>query len=105
MSVTHVHDWYFKPDGDIDEGIAAMVEYVDYLKANEPGLELSLWLRDRDSPRHFFHIAVYDSLESLERASNSEGTDQFVERLYPEMDESTHTYPTCDVILSSGGTL
>lgn len=105
MSVAHVHDWQFKPDGDIDEGIASMVEYVDFLKANVPGLEISLWLKDQENPLRYFHIAVFDSEDSLEMASDSQGTERFVNRLYPEIDESTHTYPTCNVFLSSGGNL
>lgn len=100
MSVTRVHDWRFRPDGDVEEGIAAMREYVSYLR-ERPGCLHSLWLRSREDPLRFFHVAVFaDDAAMLETSASGE-TERFVERLYPEIDESTHTAPECDVILSS----
>lgn len=57
MTVTVVNEWYFKDDGDKEEGLAAAGDYVAYMKANEPELLLSLWLKDRDNPYHYFHIS------------------------------------------------
>lgn len=101
MSVVDLHDWHFREDGDLEEGIAAIREYVQYLKDEEPGMQLSLWLRDQEDPLRYFHVAVYQDHVALERARRSAGTARFVDRLYPEIDEETHTAPECDVILSS----
>jgi len=106
MSITIVNEWYFKEDGDIDEGLDAAAEYVTYMKANNPELELSLWLQDRSDPLHFFHVSVFASHEAAERERQSEGTRWFTERLYPEIHvDETFTQPECDVVLSSGAQL
>lgn len=106
MSVVVVNDWQFTEAGDIEEGLEAATEYVRYFEEDVPELELSLWLRDRENPRHFFHIAVYRSDAALQREFKSAGTERFVERLYPEIrQDETFTAPVCDVVLSSGATL
>lgn len=38
MSVTVVNDWKFLQDGDLQEGMSAIREYMAYLSENEPGL-------------------------------------------------------------------
>jgi quinol monooxygenase YgiN len=106
MSVTIVNEWFFKEDGDIDEGLAAAADYVAYMKTNNPGLELSLWLQDHNNPLHFFHVSVFASQEVAERERKSEGTKRFTDRLYPEIHlDETFTQPECDVVLSSGAQL
>lgn len=106
MSVTVVNDWRFKEDGNIEKGMKAAADLVDYFKANFPEVQLSLWLRDRGNPRRFFHITVFDSLEALSRVRESQGIQAFVEQLFPEIiHDHTYTSPACDVVLSGGGTL
>lgn len=65
MSVTIVNDWKFKEGGNIHKGLAAAAELVEYFKANEPQMRLSLWLRDRNNPLRFFHITVFDTYEAF----------------------------------------
>ena len=105
MSVTIVNDWKFKEGGNIDKGLAAAAELIDYFKANEPRMRLSLWLRDRNDPLRFFHITVFDTYEAFQKICQTEGIQRFVEQLYPEIDQASHVAPECDVVLSSGGTL
>ena len=40
MSVTIVNDYFFKPDGDINEGKEAAAKLVEYFKAEIPEVEL-----------------------------------------------------------------
>jgi len=106
MSITIVNEWYFKEDGDVDEGLAAAAEYVASMRANNPQLELSLWLQDHDNPLHFFHVSVFASQEAAERERQSEATRRFTNRLYPEIHlDETFTHPECAVVLSSGAQL
>ena len=42
MALTIVNDYFFKPDGDVEEGKAAAAELVEYFKADVPEVELSL---------------------------------------------------------------
>jgi len=71
MSVTVVHDYYFKPDGDIAEGKAAAAEFVEFLKTL-PANQMTLWLEDRENPLHHFHINVFDTLEEFEAVLETE---------------------------------
>lgn len=105
MSITIVNDWKFKQGGDVDEGLAAAAELVEYFRANEPEIRLSLWLRDRNDPLRFFHITVFDKYETFQSICQSKGILRFVERLYPHIVEQSHTAPECDVVLSSGAVL
>jgi quinol monooxygenase YgiN len=101
MSVTVVHDYYFKPDGDVAEGKAAAKEFVDFLKA-QPGNQLTLWLEDRENPLHHFHINVFDSLDAFEKLLESDEVKRFSDRLYLHTARRTHVAPLCDVWLAQG---
>ncbi|MCI0355803.1 MAG: hypothetical protein L0099_12300 [Acidobacteria bacterium] len=102
MSVTIVNDYDFKPEGDVAKGKAAAAELVDFFKANFPEVQLSLWLEDRDNPRHHYHITVFDTLEAVERVKKSDGIKRFVEILFPHIARSTYISPVCDVWLLDG---
>jgi hypothetical protein len=101
MSVTVVHDYYFKPDGDVAEGKAAAAAFVDYL-TTLPAVQLTLWLEDRENPLHHFHINVFDSIEDLEQVAETDEVKQFTARLYPQTARRTHLAPLCDVWLAEG---
>lgn len=102
MSVTMVNDWCFKEDADIEEGMAAIREYVAYLKENEPELEQSLWIATRDNPLRYFHVATFASQAALDRQRESTGTGHFVDRLYPLIDMDTLSQPHGPVVVSAG---
>ena len=101
MSVTVVHDYYFKPDGDVAEGKAAAAAFVDYLKTL-PAVQLTLWLEDRENSLHHFHINVFDAIEDLEQVAQTEEVQAFTARLYPQTARRTHLAPLRDVWLAEG---
>lgn len=106
MGLTVVNDWRFKEDGDIEKGMKAAEELVHYFRDQVPEVQLSLWLRDRDNPLHFYHITVFDSPAALKKVRESAGIQRFVEKLFPEIvHDETYVSPACDTWLSSGGTL
>jgi hypothetical protein len=102
MSITIVNDYFFKPDGDIEEGKAAAAALVDYFNKEVPEVELSLWLASRDNPQHHYHITVFSTDEVVEEVRNSDAIMKFTDRLYPHIDHSTFISPACDVWLADG---
>ncbi len=67
MSLTIVNDYFFKPDGNVDEGEAAAAELVEYFSAEVPEVESSLWLEANEDfsagpkgadVRHEGHVMV-----------------------------------------------
>lgn len=102
MSITVVHDYYFKPQGDVAAGKAAAADLVRYFTQEVPEVQLSLWLEDHENPLHHFHINVFDSLEAFERVRESPAVAHFTQRLYPHTARATHTAPVCDVWLVNG---
>ena len=101
MSVTVVHDYYFKPEGDVTEGKAAAAEFVEFLK-EFPGNQMTLWLEDRENALHHFHINVFDSHEAFQKVLKTDEVKRFSDRLYPHTARRTHTAPLCDVWLAQG---
>lgn len=102
MAFTVVNDYFFKPDGDVAEGMAAAAELVEFFNDGVPEVQLSLWLKGRENPLHHYHITVFDSPEALECIRESQAIERFVRRLYPHIDQSTFISPGCDVWLASG---
>jgi len=102
MTTTIVNDYFFKPDGDVEEGKAAATELVDAFKSDFPEVQLSLWLQSRENPLHHYHITVFDNAEVVDRVKKSKAIERFVGRLFPLIDHSTYVSPLCDVWLSNG---
>ena len=106
MSVTIVNEWWFKDDANIDEGKAAALELVEYMRANEPSVQLSLWLQDRNDPLHHFHITVFDDHESLMNLRESEAIRRFIDKFWPLIvRDETYKSPACDAWLCSVGNI
>lgn len=102
MSVTVINEWRFLAEADLDDGMAAIHEYMTYLRDERTGLQQSLWLRATDDPLRFYHIATYTTREDLDRERTSDGTARFVERLYPLIDETSVAQPTGVVTANTG---
>jgi len=102
MTITIVNDYFFKPDGDVEEGKAAAAELVEVFKRDFPEVQLSLWLESNENPLHHYHITVFDDAEVIDRVKKSEAIEKFVGRLFPHIDHSTYISPNCNVWLSDG---
>jgi hypothetical protein len=102
MSFTVVNDYFFKPDGDVEEGKAAARELVEYFNRSAPEVQLSLWLESSENPLHHYHITVFDSAEPLQALKDSKAIKKFTGRLYPHIDHSTFISPGCGVWLAAG---
>jgi len=102
MSLTIVNDYYFKPDGDVDEGKAAAAELVEYFNSEIPEIQLSLWLESKDNPLHHYHVTVFDNADVIEKVRDSKAIGRFTDRLYPHIDHSSFISPICNVWLAAG---
>lgn len=97
--ITVVNEWKFKKSGNKDEGLNAAVDLIEYFKKEEPGVRLSLWLQDVNDSDKYFHITVFESKQDYEKVRNSSGIEQFVDRLYPEVDDDGVIRSECEIIL------
>ena len=102
MAVTVVNDYFFKPDGDIEEGKAAAAELVAYFEAEVAEVQLSLWLEGRENPLHHYHITVFENADTLDVLKKSEAIKRSTDRLYPHIDQETFISPLCGVWLAAG---
>lgn len=102
MSVTVVNDWRFLEEADLAQAMVVIRAYMEYLSEHEPELEQSLWLKDHESPRRYFHIATYKTLAALHRQESSAGTKEFVKNLYPLIDRGSIVQPVGEVVANTG---
>ena len=102
MSIAIVNDYFFKLDGNVEEGKAAADELVAYFIADVPEVELSLWLASQENPLHHYHITVFSTGDAIQKVRDSDAIKRFIDRLYPHIDHSTFISPACDVWLAEG---
>jgi quinol monooxygenase YgiN len=63
---------------------AAIHEFIDYIKANEPGTLRYTSLQQADDPNAFMHFFIFQDAAAREKHANSEGVNHFTSALYPE---------------------
>ena len=71
-----------QPDA-MDRAVQAIEAFVSYVRANEPGTELYLSLRDRDDHRAFMHFMIFTDEGAEQIHANSEAVQRFTSVLYP----------------------
>ena len=68
----------------LERSLAAIREFVAYVRANEPGtLRYEVW-QERDDPTRFVHIFVFRDAEADRMHSESPQVKKFASVLYPE---------------------
>lgn len=68
----------------LDRCLAAIDEFVAYVRTHEPGtLRYEVW-QERDDPTRFVHIFVFRDAEADRRHSESAEVRKFASILYPE---------------------
>jgi quinol monooxygenase YgiN len=68
----------------LDRCLAAIREFVAYVRANEPGtLRYDVW-QEADDPTRFVHIFTFRNAEADRIHSESSGVKKFAAVLYPE---------------------
>jgi quinol monooxygenase YgiN len=68
----------------LERCLTAIHEFVEYVRANEPGtLRYEVW-QERDNPTRFVHIFVFRDAEADRIHSESQEVKKFASILYPE---------------------
>jgi quinol monooxygenase YgiN len=63
----------------------AIREFVDYVRANEPGTLLYTSLREKEQPNHFLHYFIFRDDAARDLHANSEAVKRFTGILYPNL--------------------
>ena len=72
-----------RPDS-LERCLAAIREFVAYVRANEPGtLRYDVW-QEREDPTRFVHIFIFRDAEADRTHSESAEVNKFAAVLYPE---------------------
>jgi quinol monooxygenase YgiN len=72
----------------LERSLAAIREFVAYVRANEPGtIRYESW-RERDEPTRFLHLFTFRDAEAERLHSSSRAVQTFTSALYPECLES-----------------
>jgi quinol monooxygenase YgiN len=72
-----------RPDG-LERCLAAIREFVAYVRAGEPGtLRYDVW-QERGDPTRFVHLFVFRDAEAIRIHSESPAVKKFTSVLYPE---------------------
>lgn len=68
----------------LDRCLRAIQEFVEYVRAKEPGtMRYEVW-QERDDPTRFVHLFVFRDAEADRRHSESAEVKKFASVLYPE---------------------
>jgi quinol monooxygenase YgiN len=62
----------------------AIRDFIDYIKANEPGTMRYTSLQESDDPLSYMHFFIFQDEAAREKHSSSEGVKRFTGVLYPE---------------------
>lgn len=65
----------------------AIAEFVDHVKANEPGSQMYLAWQEQDDPTRFLHLFIFADSEAQQKHSQSEAVKRFQAAYTPELVE------------------
>jgi quinol monooxygenase YgiN len=84
MNIHQTARFQVKAD-QLEECKAAIIEFVAYVHANEPGTLLYTSLQQQDDPTQFVHYFIFQDEASREIHSSSEAVQRFTDILYPRL--------------------
>ena len=67
----------------LDKAVAVISEFVDYVRANEPGTLRYDSLQERDDPTKFVHVFTFRDAKAEDIHSGSAAVKRFTDVLYP----------------------
>jgi quinol monooxygenase YgiN len=71
--------------GSVEKCQQANREFIEYIKANEPGTLRYTSLQQADDPTKFMNFMIFQDEAAEERHRTSEGVRRFTDVLYPEL--------------------
>ncbi len=86
MTVHQLARYQVRP-GSVEKCVAAIQEFVAYLKANEPTTLEYVSIQEADDPTRFVHYFIFKDEAADELHSQSAAVKRFSDILYPELVE------------------
>ena len=82
MLIIRTAVFQLRPDA-LETGQQAIREFVDYIKANEPGTLRYTALQQAGDPTRFMHFMIFQDEAAEEKHRSSPGVKRFTDVLYP----------------------
>ena len=84
MAIYQTAHYEVKP-GAVEAVTRAIVEFIDYVGANEPGTELYASWQQQDQPTHFVHLFIFSDDAAHEALGGSAAVRRFEAVYRPEL--------------------
>ncbi len=65
---------------------AAIHEFIEYIRLNEPGTRFYTSLRNSEDPLEYLHTFLFNDEAARDAHRTSEGVKRFTDRLYPRLE-------------------
>ncbi len=91
MTIFQTAHFTVKPES-LEKCKAAIQEFIDYVKANEPGTLRYTSLQESGDPHKFMHFFIFQDEAAQEIHRSSPGVTKFTGILYPELASNGVTF-------------
>jgi quinol monooxygenase YgiN len=84
MAVYQTGGYQVKPSA-VNKVKQAIKEFVEYVKANEPGTQMYVAWQQKDDPTRFLHLFIFENEAAAARHGQSEAVGKFESVYTPEL--------------------
>jgi quinol monooxygenase YgiN len=84
MPIYQTATYRVKPQA-VEKVKRAIIEFVQYVKANEPGARMYVAWQQQDDPTRFIHLFIFEDAAAQTRHSESEAVKRFESIYSPEL--------------------
>ena len=90
--------------GAVDDVKAAIAEFVDYVRENEPGTWFYAAWQAKDDPSKFVHLFTFEDEKAHERHGQSEAVRAFEAVYQPQLVGGPVVFTDYQMVATNGGT-
>jgi quinol monooxygenase YgiN len=84
MAIYQTGGYQVKPSA-VDKVKHAIKEFVEYVRANEPGTRMYLAWQQKDDPTRFLHLFIFEDVAARTRHGQSDAVKRFESIYSPEL--------------------
>jgi|SRR5579859_3519949 len=84
MPIYQTATYQVKPQA-VDKVKRAIEEFVDYVRANEPGTRMYTAWQQQNDPTRFIHLFIFEDAAAMQRHSESDAVRHFESIYSPEL--------------------